>query len=601
MPEPNSTLRSRLAAWRHSLYHRALLFAVLGSGCLVGAVAVQSTALLTGTFDGLLGERAELARSLGRFQERLLLHDAGVVANLARDGRAQQGGAREAALAAVLPALHFDRGLFVLDVRGNLLASAPAQAARWAGVEGFAALVQRGLHQAKPLASRILRASPSGETALVVLVPLRDERGQLSGLAGGAFDPTTTNLLAFAGAVQFGPTSRVELIDGGGTVVASTRPQSLLAASDHDSVLARAIVQRSAIRSRCHSCHEGAAPSREVEVLAFVPLPTLELGVALRQRESEALAPAFALERRVLLLGTTFMPLFLIFVGLSVRSVVRPLVRLTRAVRATETTGAPLELPRFGQDEVGELAHALGRWHAHRLASDAELLREHEQRVLLRRVLSAQEEERRRIARDLHDTVAQDLAALRFEIERLQRQPMSEALAVRLVALEAQAHEMHGTVRRILLDLRPSVLDDLGFLPALQWYLERVERESAVRARLSVEGDEVPLEREMVVTLFRIFQEALNNVVRHAHAEHVLATVTFGAGRVELAVEDDGQGFDPHDNGPHDAGHPHLGLAGMRERVGLLGGELHIDSKPGEGTTIRVVAPVAAAPPPQGA
>lgn len=593
MPESTTASRPGSANWRHSLYHRALLFAVLGSGCLVGAVAAQSAALVSGTFERLLAERTELARSLGRFQERLLLHDAAVVADVARrmpwPGSAATGMA--AALASVQPALHFDRGLFVLDARGQLAACAPPAALAWTTTTGFRELAAAGLASLRPLVSRSLRLAGSTQTALVVLVPVYDAAGVLLGLAGGAFDPTTINLLAMAGAAQLGSTSRVELVDAGGTVVASTRQQQLPAVADHDSVLVRAIAHRTDIRSRCHSCHGTGGAAREVEVLAFVPLPTLALGVALRQLEAEAMAPAFALERRVMWLGTTFMPLFLLFVGLSVRSVVRPLVRLTRAVRSTETTGAPLELPRFGQDEVGELAQALGRWHAHRLAADAQLLREHEQRGLLRRVLGAQEDERRRIARDLHDTVAQDLAALRFDIERLQHHPMPDPVAAGLGSLEARAHETHATVRRILLDLRPSVLDDLGFLPALQWYLERIERENPLRGRLCVEGEEVSLAHEMSVTLFRIFQEALNNVVRHARAEHVLATVTFQAHAVELAVEDDGQGFEPAEQAPV-RDEPHLGLAGMRERAGLLGGTLHIDSRPGGGTTIHVVAPL---------
>ena len=400
------------------------------------------------------------------------------------------------------------------------------------------------------------------------------------------------------------------LLGGGclvGAVLASTHSAELFAASQRDSTLCRAIAERRPMDSLCPTCHGTTASAGH----AFaVPVQTPLPAIAAREAKAESLQPEIGLQRHMATVGAAFVPLFLIFVGLSVRSVVRPVVRLTRAVREAEATGLPLQVPEFGADEVGELAHALSRWHARRLESlaetaqhraaldrevilhEQELSIEQQRRALLRRVLSAQEEERRRIARDLHDTVAQDLAALRLEIERLSRQPMAPAIAARLRTLEEQTQAMHATARRILLDLRPLVLDDMGFLPALQWHLERVAREQSIRGQLCVDGDEAPLDRETSVTLFRIFQEALQNVVRHASADHVLVTVAFAKDSVALTVEDDGVGFAPEEPGSARALQQHLGLCGMRERAQLLCGTLEIDAKPGQGTTIHVVAPL---------
>lgn len=217
--------------------------------------------------------------------------------------------------------------------------------------------------------------------------------------------------------------------------------------------------------------------------------------------------------------------------------------------------------------------------------------RRQQQGEYLRRVMRAQEDERSRVARDLHDTVAQDLAALRLEAERLavraQRDP---ALADQLSDFEDRAREMLETVRRILLDLRSSVLESLGFVPAVKWLLERLERENGLKPRLLVDGDE-ELEYDSAIMLFRIVQEALLNVAQHARAERVFVSIRMTPSEIELDIEDDGVGFDPLRRRGSDQTSRGLGILGMEERAQLLGGELHIASRPTEGTSIRVHIP----------
>jgi signal transduction histidine kinase len=206
--------------------------------------------------------------------------------------------------------------------------------------------------------------------------------------------------------------------------------------------------------------------------------------------------------------------------------------------------------------------------------------------------MSAQEEERSRVARDLHDTVAQDLAALRLEIERVASHSGAE-LRGELERLEGRARDMLDCVRRILLDLRLSVLEGMGFLPAMRWLLERIEREHGIRTQFVVDGDEtMEPTYQRAVTLFRILQESLLNVVHHAAAENVFCTVNLEPDAIELTVEDDGRGFDVTERGPRLEGRPGgLGILGMEERAHLLGGTLAISSSEGEGTTIHVRVP----------
>jgi signal transduction histidine kinase len=227
---------------------------------------------------------------------------------------------------------------------------------------------------------------------------------------------------------------------------------------------------------------------------------------------------------------------------------------------------------------------------AHILRGREALVQKQQERYL-RGVLDAQEEERARIARDLHDTVAQDLAALRLELERYALRLDQPAERAAVAALEARAAGALRTTRAILLDLRLTVLDSMGFVATLQWHLERLGREHAIRGALSIDGDERPLGYYLSVALLRIFQECLNNVVQHAHAEQVFVTLAYEADQVSLIIEDDGAGF-AEDKAARPGGDERgLGILGMHERTRLLGGTLTITSRPGEGTAVAVTVP----------
>jgi signal transduction histidine kinase len=230
-----------------------------------------------------------------------------------------------------------------------------------------------------------------------------------------------------------------------------------------------------------------------------------------------------------------------------------------------------------------------------RILRDRDAERQQQQERYLRGLLRAQEDERARIARDLHDTIAQDLAALRLEIERLSNRADAGALGPDLAGLEARTATILQTTRGILLDLRLTVLEGMGFLPSLQWHLERLEREHGIHGTLAVEGEPRRLPYHLSVPLFRIFQECVNNVVQHAEAEQVVATVVWGDDLLRLTVRDDGRGFDAGADTAdgHASG---LGLLGIGERTRLLGGSLAIASRRDEGPTVTVEVPLPAPP-----
>lgn len=211
--------------------------------------------------------------------------------------------------------------------------------------------------------------------------------------------------------------------------------------------------------------------------------------------------------------------------------------------------------------------------------------RRDELRTFLALFTQAQEEERRRISRELHDETAQLLVAARRRLLRLEKQ--APQAAPDILALAEELSSITAGVRRFARHLRPSVLDDLGLLPALEWLCSQAR----TPARLEVSGEEVRLSPAQEVTLFRLVGEALANVDKHAGAGSAAVRVTFGPAGLQTTVSDDGKGFDPAAAGAL-AAQGHLGLLGLRERAQLAGGRLELDSRPGEGTQVRIWLPV---------
>jgi PAS domain S-box-containing protein len=226
-----------------------------------------------------------------------------------------------------------------------------------------------------------------------------------------------------------------------------------------------------------------------------------------------------------------------------------------------------------------------------------ETLRESEKQVRLfaSQCLTAQEEERKRIARDLHDSIAGSLVAVRLIIERAQDAIQDEASSRDSLddAISAVARAVRD-LRRIMADLRPSVLDDLGIVAALGWLCREFQRTyPSIRIELAIglSEDEVPASLKTVT--FRLAQEALNNIAKHSKATLVKLSLKNSTAGVELTIQDNGQGFDPgKEFVGRGAGHA-LGLPGMRERAQLSGGDFSVESSEGAGTTVRVAWPSA--------
>jgi PAS domain S-box-containing protein len=212
---------------------------------------------------------------------------------------------------------------------------------------------------------------------------------------------------------------------------------------------------------------------------------------------------------------------------------------------------------------------------------------ETELRYLYSRVLGAREEERKRVARDLHDGLIQSLATLKMNTKTLLGSANFDAGRAREIMERnvSIASETIEELRKITSGLRPDMLDRLGLIPTLEWYIDNVFQHLHVKVHLQVKGFKKRMNRDLEINMYRIFQEALNNVVRHANAENVWLTLKQTGSQCLIMIEDDGQGFDPEAEGPGSKGQ---GLLGLKERVRLFDGHFYLDSAPGKGCSVKI-------------
>jgi signal transduction histidine kinase len=241
------------------------------------------------------------------------------------------------------------------------------------------------------------------------------------------------------------------------------------------------------------------------------------------------------------------------------------LVALTLGAQAAVAIG---NAQRYGEQEQVAL-QASREW-------------EHARAQGFRRAIEAQETERARIARELHDEAGQELTALALQLRAMDDHVIGEEGRAHLAAARHALARTSANLRALAIELRPSGLKDHGLASAIERQAARVQESSGIAIDLVVASIPGNLGDAVEIALFRVVQEALTNVARHSDAQHVSVVASAKGGRLRLVIEDDGKGFDPE--APTDR----LGLAGIRERIQLIGGGLRIESAPQAGTTVIV-------------
>jgi len=272
-----------------------------------------------------------------------------------------------------------------------------------------------------------------------------------------------------------------------------------------------------------------------------------------------------------------------------IRTVLLPLRELRSAVDGVKAGEIHLTETDFmrSDPDIHSMVLAINSM-LERLVSRTRLLR-----ALSERVINAQEEERKRIARTLHDDTAQSLSSLIIRLERLEANmmPISPETARQLAATRQLAIDILEELRKNIWDLRPSILDDLGLCPAIRWLARQGLGEAAIQVEFEFPSENIRLFPHLETMLFRVTQEALNNIIRHSHASHVIIRLLPDTSRICLEIEDDGRGFDPEIVAGEAISRKHLGLLGIQERISLVNGNLRIDSKPGKGVLLHVCVP----------
>jgi len=232
--------------------------------------------------------------------------------------------------------------------------------------------------------------------------------------------------------------------------------------------------------------------------------------------------------------------------------------------------------------------------HASQLLEKSRAMQE-ELRLLSRRLLYVQEDERKRISRELHDVVAQNLSGINVQLAALKKQSTADVKTIyrNIASTQLLVQKSVQIVHRFAVDLRPTLLDDLGLIPALRSYLKEFKEQSGIRVVFKASLGVEKLDSTRRTVLYRIVQEALANVVKHAKASEAQISILHQNGIVCLEVKDDGNGFVSKDEGGAKAD-KRLGLLGMQERAEMVGGIFSVESAPRKGTVVRVEMPLAA-------
>lgn len=453
----------------------------------------------------------------------------------------------------------FSEATYVLDEHGRSIASDPA------GVTPIPTTVL-GTHES---ATSLIRKSGATESPVLAVVQPYTWQQQTRYLVS-EMRPAASALSTFLTDIHADPSIYLDVVDEHGVIIASGTPGRLLtdAVANDESLTVTAAMRFAPWKVMVH----------QANALAFSGLRSVSRG---------------------LLMTGLLLTLVGIFLARTVsRSIVSPIRHLSRqaeAMRAGDLT-TPIAVTADHEIEVlattldtarARLASTLGELQAFNETLEAQVAartqviveQDAQRKVLVRRMMTAIEDERRRFARELHDEIAQLLTVIQLSLHNVQTDSPELAKANELlVRTQAEIH-------RLIHDLRPSLLDDLGLAAAIRSFAEDHLRPSGVQYTLEVEED-LPSRPEIETVVFRIYQELVTNILRHAGAEQISIQVYERNNHIILDVEDDGRGFDA------DAKTDRAGVAGMRERAALVNGTITFDSEPGAGTHVVLEIPL---------
>ena len=576
---------------RRSIVSRVITLVAAGFITTIGVVGWVSWSELRRLDQEVLAQRTSIARhAAGHVEGQLdgLLSALQGLAVMARPLMVEGGEGAEALAHDTYLEARLLRDVCLLDVQARVVAHDPPSAERPRGPE-VDRVVREVLQTGRPQVSDLFD-DEQGHPRLLLGVPVSDWQGRTIGIAAGTLDPASRRFHQLAETVRDPNLAPLFLLDSHGRVITSADDQPV----------------------------GSPIPLAGRGTVASAPVANSAWAVAAGRPAQSMDQVAGSLVRRFAWLVPVSLALALLFAWGAGHSVAAPLLRLTAA--AERIADGDLERPIQIQtdDEVGRLGRAFEHMRVELKSSMAEVVaardalerrveertrelaaanrelhvREHVRQRLLHKVISAQEDERKRLARELHDETCQTLAALRVRLDAALGADPGEPARSQLAEARGLASRSLDEVQRLMHDLRPAVLDDLGLVAAIRWSAERQLGSRGVAVSLEVSPPDLELPPQLATALFRALQEVMTNVARHADAEHVLIQISLVNGVVEVEVEDDGQGFDPASVRPTAGDLRGLGLLGIRERVELFDGTVEFDSSPGNGTRVYIRVPL---------
>jgi signal transduction histidine kinase len=601
------------------LWPRMSLGISLGFLVLFLAFSLLSERALQDSSDRLLEERLVIAQMTASQIDRLLqqaiaeLEQARAFASFDPNN---QNLAAEAHLLAHTYSLgsNFTSGLALLDTTGRVALAYPPDFYPPGTDLTRMSYVLEALARRTPAVSAPFAEPGTDRAVAAVVVPVYTG-DRFAGLLSGLIDLRSPAIKGpLQQAATLGHSGHALLVNAQGQTLASTFNLPFLSPGEHATFYRMAMAQDEPMVSTVPNELEWSGePPGYPHVMAFAHLEVAPWGVAVGGNIDETFAGLRRLRFGLAMLGIVALVATWGATLLGTRLLVRPVQRLTEAAQriAAGDLQTPLEAPEGG--EIGAMAGALEQMRTLLFANIRELamwnetlearviertekLRQHQAltQQLLRRAISAQEEERARLSWELHDEIAQNLMAVQLSVDRLARTPPANEteLRKRLAQVRTLTGQTLAELRGVIAALRPGVLDQLGVAPALNWVAEHTLRPLDVTVSIEAGGLGERLPREIETILFRIAQEAMSNVARHSGAHRLLIRLARVNDQIIMKLTDDGRGFDLSTVTSAPSQMHGLGLAGMQERASLVGGQVMVTSVPGQGTTVYVALPL---------
>jgi len=565
------THRTILPKWR-GFTTQLVVLTILPLTLLLLAIALGSVYMHQQDMRALVGERDERAvQSAAAALEAELHHRGTTIASIALFMDAKVDLSSEYLLIADDDLkIDFDGGLAYFDSDGYLLSATP-QSGPWNWLEqNKHALTLATSTDTEPIFSAPVRDPNSNHIYIVISVYSPRET-----VLAGAFSPEALASEALAPSYPADSHATIFLLDSSGEPLFVSGAHSSQISSPDPTTASKALSGESGIAYIQRDGTEHVLTYSPISITGWVLLsdeawetvgtPSLQL----TQVAPLVLVPAFLLA--------------LIALWLSARRIIQPLQKLeSKAAALAWGDFEGIKEPVGGISEINQLQNELQEM-ARKVQSAQEGLRDY-----IGAITSAQEDERHRLARELHDDTIQAVIALKQRVQLIRKAVKDKKAHQSLEELESLSEQTIENLRRLTRALRPIYLEDLGLVTALEMLVRETSDNNSLSVNFQKSGQERRLTGEVELVLYRIAQEALNNVIRHAEASDVTLHIAYEEERVELEVSDNGIGFQIPNSPTDFAPSGHFGLLGMHERAELIGAKLKIESALGGGTRLKV-------------